>query len=142
MPGQLFLVAYDGEDGGVVSYAADHAKTMGASLHVLHVLEWSPYSFLTPEELAERHKRRTEELARANDIVMAPILKSLNGTGVEVSSDIRYGNVVDLIIGTAKDKEADMIFVGRSGNSLADRVFGSVPIGLAQAAPVATVIVP
>lgn len=142
MTGQLFLVAYDGEDGGVVSYAADQAQKMGASLHVVHVLEWSPYSFLTPEELAERHKRRTEELARANEIVMAPMLKSLAEREIETTSDIRYGNVVELIVGIAKEKQADMIFVGRSGGSLADRVFGSVPIGLAQAAPVATVIVP
>ena len=35
-----------------------------------------------------------------------------------------------------------MIFVGRAGTSMAERVFGSVPIGLAQIAPVPTVIVP
>jgi nucleotide-binding universal stress UspA family protein len=36
-----------------------------------------------------------------------------------------------------------MIFVGRAGSqSMAARVFGSVPIGLAQVAPVPTVIVP
>ena len=58
-----FVVGYDGseESRRAVDFAASQAKTSGAGLVVAHVLEWSPYSFLTPEELAERHKRREED---------------------------------------------------------------------------------
>ena len=48
-----------------VEYAANLAKKSGAQLHLVQVIEWSPYSFHTPEELAERHGRREQELSRA-----------------------------------------------------------------------------
>ncbi|MBY8977786.1 universal stress protein [Rhodobacteraceae bacterium NNCM2] len=143
MPQETYIVAYEGGSRGVVNYAASHAKQTGAKLHIVHVLEWSPYSFLTPEEIEERHKRRKEELDRANKVVMQPVLKKLHDAGVTADGEIRYGNVTDLIVEIARDRSASMIFVGKSGSgSVASRVFGSVPIGLAYASPVPTVIVP
>ena len=61
----IYLVAYDGSPTSrrTAEFAAERAKLANAHLHIVHVLEWSPYSFLTQEELAERHQRRTEELA-------------------------------------------------------------------------------
>ena len=55
-----FVVACDGSPaaGRALKFAIEQAKSGGASLLLVHVLEWSPYSFLTPEELEERHKRR------------------------------------------------------------------------------------
>lgn len=143
MTEQTYIVGYEGEDRGVVDFATAHAKQTGAALHIVHVLEWSPYSFLTPEELEERHKRRTEELARANTAVLDPVLADLTAAGTHATGEIRYGNVIDLLVKIAKEKSAAMIFVGRSGNSsVADRLFGSVPLGLAHAATVPVVIVP
>ena len=62
-----YVVACDGSSasGRAVKAAVEQAKLTGASLLLVHVLEWSPYSFLTPEEIEERHKRRSEELKRA-----------------------------------------------------------------------------
>lgn len=143
MSQETFLVAYEGHDRDVVNFAASRAKKLGAKLHLVHVLEWSPYAFLTPQELEERHKRRSEELKRAQAVIMDPVLADLKTEGYEADGEIRYGNVVDLIAAIAKDVGAAMIFVGRSGTgSVAERVFGSVPIGLAQTAPVPVVIVP
>lgn len=143
MAQETYLVAYDGEQRGAAEYAAAHARKTGAKLYVLHVLEWSPYSFLTPEELAERHKRRREEMARAETAVIAPILRTLRADGVEVEAEIRYGKVADLVLTIAREQKAAMIFVGRSNTaSVSERVFGSVPMALAQAAPVPTVVVP
>jgi nucleotide-binding universal stress UspA family protein len=141
---ETFVVAYEGEDGkAVLDYAIARAKKDGAQLLIVHILEWSPYKFLTPEELAERHKRRKEELKRAEDAVIAPALAAAQAEGVEATAALRYGNVVDLIVEIAKGASASLIVVGRSGASgLSARVFGSVPIGLAQIAPVPTVIVP
>lgn len=140
---EVYVVAYEGDDRAVVNFAASRAKKDGAALHVVHVLEWSPYSFLTPEELEQRHKQRKEELAKANDVVMGPVLKDLKAGGIAAEGEIRHGSVVDLLIEIATERKAAMIFVGRSGaSSLSARVFGSVPIGLAQASPVPIVIVP
>jgi nucleotide-binding universal stress UspA family protein len=108
-----------------------------------HILQWSPYSFLTPEELAERHKRRQEEMTRAQTAIVDPAVEKVKAAGLEVTTALRYGGVVELIAEIATESGASMIFVGRSGaGSIAARVFGSVPIGLAQIAPVPTVIVP
>lgn len=142
MPKQVFIVAYGGEDRTVVNVAATHARREGARLHLVHVLEWSPYSFLTPQELEERHARRKKELARAEEAVMNPVLTELRASGVEAEGEILYGAVVDLVLQVAQEQDAALIFVGRGETTLGARVFGSVSIGLAQMAPVPTVIVP
>lgn len=144
MPQELYVVAYEGDGKhNVLDYATEQAKKSGAALHILHVLEWSPYTFLTPEELEERHARRTEELGRAKSAVIDPALDRARAAGIEAEGEIRYGSVVDLVVDTAKKRNAAMIFVGRTGtNTLGARIFGSVPLGLAQIAPVPTVIVP
>lgn len=145
MSTDTFVVAYEGGDGdgGLLDYAIERARKEGAGLMLVHILEWSPYTFLTPQELEERHARRKTELKRAEEAIMAPALKKAEEAGIQAECKIRYGSVVDLIVEIAKETGASMIFVGRSGSqSMAARVFGSVPIGLAQVAPVPTVIVP
>lgn len=145
MSSETFVVAYEGKDGddGLLDYAIERARKDGASLLIVHILEWSPYKFLTPQELEERHGRRKEELARAQSAIIDPALAKVKAAGIEATGKLRYGSVVELIAEIAKEAGAAMIFVGRSGSSsVAARVFGSVPIGLAQIAPVPTVIVP
>lgn len=145
MTSETYVVAYECDDdsGTVLEYAIASAKKTGASLHIVHILEWSPYTFLTPQELEERHMRRKEELERAKSALLDPAIGKAKAAGVSCDGEIRYGSVVELIVQVTKDVDASMIFVGRSGsNALSARVFGSVPIGLAQIAPVPTVIVP
>ena len=142
MSKRIFVVAYGGDKRAVVNLAATHARREGAKLHIVHVLEWSPYSFLTPQELEERHARRKKEMARAEEAVMAPVLTELRASGVEAEGEILYGSAVELILQVAQEQYAALIFVGRGETTLGARVFGSVSIGLAQAAPVPTVIVP
>lgn len=141
MPQGTFLVAYDGRDQPVIETAIRLAKAQGAALLVAHILEWSPYSFLTPEELAERHRARQQELTRAEEAVMAPALAKIRAEGLAAEGIVRHGQVIDLINAIAREKQPELIFVGRS-NSLSDRVFGSVASGLAQTAPIPVVIVP
>lgn len=140
-----FVAAYDGSPAGrrAVDFALAQAKAAGASLVVAHVLEWSPYSFLTPEEIEERHKRRGEELARAESAVMTPLLDSLKSSGVKVTSEIKYGHVAETLCDLAKAHSAAQIFIGRTGQStIVERLFGSVAGSLAQIAPVPCTIVP
>lgn len=145
MTAELFVVAYEGgtDDSNVLSHAIAQAKKVGATLHIVHILEWSPYRFLTPEELEERHVRRKKELDRAKLAIIDPAVAVATQAGVNAVGELRYGNVVDLIVKIATESRASTIFVGRSGSqSVAARIFGSVPMGLAQVAPVPTVIVP
>lgn len=145
MSKETFVVAYESEDDSakLLTYAIDRARKENARLHIVHVLEWSPYSFLTPEEVEERTSRRKKELARAKEVITDAALARVETEGVEATAEIRYGQVVELIVEISIKQSATMIFVGRSGsNSMASRIFGSVPLGLAQLAPVPTVIVP
>jgi nucleotide-binding universal stress UspA family protein len=140
-----YVVACDGSSasGRAVKAAVEQAKLTGASLLLVHVLEWSPYSFLTPEELEERHKRRSEELKRAQAALVDPLIASLTSEGVEASAIIRYGHVTQTLAEIAEKEGAAQIFIGRTGQStLSKMVFGSVAASMAQIAPVPCTIVP
>ena len=137
----VFLVAYDGRDQHPVDFAVERALKEDARLVIVHVLEWSPYSFLTNEELAHRHQQRQQELARAEEAILKPVLERVRRGGITADGEVRYGNVVDLLCLAGKEANAAMIFLGRS-SSLSARVFGSVASGVVQCATVPTVIVP
>lgn len=142
---QKIVVGYDGSKGAkaALDFAVSLAKAQGGGIVIAHVLEWSPYSFLTPTELEERHKRRTEELARAESAVLAPVVEQLKGSGVEVTTALKYGHIAETICSIAKAEDASQIVIGRTGDSaLSSRLFGSVAGSLAQAAPVPVTIVP
>lgn len=143
--GKKYVVACDGSPGSgrALKFAIEQAKLCDASLLLAHVLEWSPYSFLTPEELEERHKRRNEELKRAETSLIDPLIEAVTAEGVEVDSIIRYGHVKETLADIAETEGAAQMFVGRTGHSsLARIVFGSVAAAMAQIAPVPCTIVP
>ena len=140
-----YVVACDGSSasGRAVKVAVEQAKLSGASLLLVHVLEWSPYSFLTPEELEERHKRRNEELKRAQIALVDPLIASLTSDGIDASAIIRYGHVTQTLADIAEKEGASQMFIGRTGQStLSKIVFGSVAAAMAQIAPVPCTIVP
>lgn len=142
---RLIVVAYDGSDAGrrAVDYAALAAQRDAATLVVAHVLEWSPYSFLSAEELAERHRRRSQELERARAAVVEPLLGDLAARGIRAEVEIRYGHVAETLCRIASERAAAGLVVGRTGaTGMTARLFGSVAVSLAQIAPVPVTIVP
>ncbi len=139
------VVGYDGSESSndALDFAISSAKALGGSVVVAHVLEWSPYSFLTPTEIEERHKRRAEELGRAETALIEPVMKRLEGCGVEVKPVLKYGQVAETIVNVANEEKANHIVIGRTGHSaMSTRLFGSVAGSLAQAAPTPVTIVP
>lgn len=142
---EKYIVGYDGSDAArrALDFALESAKSSGAEVLIAFVLEWSPYSFLTPNELEERHKRRGEELERARSAVIDPVLESISDSGVKVDTVIKYGNVPDTLCRLAKESGANQMFIGRTGEGgIVDRLFGSVAGSLAQIAPVPCTLVP
>ncbi len=140
----FYIVGFDGtaQARRAVDYAASRAKKSGGKVQLVQVIEWSPYSFHTPEELAERHGRREQELERAKAMVQ-PVADELGKTGIEVDCQVRHGNAADLLCKIASELEADQIIIGRTGDSaLAQRLLGGLAITLAQVAPVPVTIVP
>jgi nucleotide-binding universal stress UspA family protein len=145
MAQETFVVGFDSDEDGrrVLDYAIGRAKRDGARLVILHVLEWSPYSFLTPEEIEERHARRENELARAREILMDPAVKRAKDAGLDAVSELQYGSPTRLLAKAAETHGASLVFVGRTGSdSIGARLFGSVPLGLAQICTVPLVLVP
>jgi nucleotide-binding universal stress UspA family protein len=140
-----FLVAVDGSAGSLraVDYATERAKASKAKLILAYVIEWSPYSFHTPEELAERHKRREEEIERAQSTILGPILKSVKDKGVDAETVVHHGHPSETLIELAKDRNTTQIFIGRKGESrMAALLFGSVAGSLVQTSPVPVTVVP
>lgn len=143
MTQDLYVVGYDGNDKQVVDVAVKHAKKAEAAIHIVHVLEWSPYAFLTPEEIEDRHRVREEELARAKTEVMQPVLDAVRTAGLSVTGDVHFGAAVSILRDIANQKNAQLLFVARnSAPTLTSKLFGSVAIGLAQSTTVPLVIVP
>ena len=83
-----YIVAIDGSEGSLraANFATERAKASSAKLVLAYVIEWSPYSFNTPQENAERHKRREEEIERAQTSVLDPVASSFKDKGVAVET--------------------------------------------------------
>ncbi|MPV85984.1 universal stress protein [Ostreibacterium oceani] len=142
---KCYVVGIDGSEGGVraAKFAAEDAKAAGATLKIIHVLEWSAYSFLTPEELEQRHKRREEDLTKAKTAILNPLVSALGDYGIQIDAVVKYGNIAETLVNYGKESNATHIFVGRHGGSkLSNRIFGSVPANLVQIADVPVTVVP
>lgn len=143
MSGQ-FIVGFDDtkEARRAAEFAAQRAKGEGRSLHLVMVLEWSPYKFLSAQELEERHRRRREEMERASAVI-EPFCESLRKDGTTVTSEVRYGHAGELLCEIARETGAAQMFLGRRGGSaLGQRMLGSLAITLVQASPIPVTIVP
>jgi nucleotide-binding universal stress UspA family protein len=141
----VFLVGVDCSDcgGRALEYAAERARVKGARLLVAHVIEWSPFQFSTPQENEERHKRREEELQRAYDEIVNPIVEELREQGVDAQGIVRHGHAAETLDDLAHEHEATNIIVGRQGSSrLKARFFGSVASTLVQIADRPVTVVP
>lgn len=140
------LVGLDGSTVGERALA--QAKTLATligdcELILAFVIDWTPYSFHTAEELADRHKRRESEIEQARASILEPAAKTAEAEGYKVSTEVRHGDPAELLEKMAKEKAASLIIVGRTGQrSLRDRLFGSVAGNLAAVASVPVAIIP
>ena len=139
------LVGVDSSESSrrAADFAAGRAGAAGARLVVAYVIEWSPYTFNTPEENEQRHKRREEEIERARTQVLDPLIAELRAAGVETEAAVRHGHAAQVLAGLAREFGAAQIVVGRVGHSgIAALLFGSVAATLVQISPVPVTVVP
>ena len=139
------VIGLDGHGSGekALAFAKDLAsKTEGCELIVVYVIEWSPFSFQTAEENAERHKRREEEISVAKERVVRPAVASLAEAGLTARAIVRHGDVADTIDTIAHDEGASQIIVARSSSGgLTSRIFGSSTANLVMNARVPVTVV-
>lgn len=138
-------IGLDGTDSG--QHALTFAKNLatmiqGCELLVIYVIEWSPFTFQTPEENAQRHKRREEEIALATSRMVEPAVTSLQDAGFKVSGLVRHGDVAETLNRLAVENGASQIIVGRSSaDGFTRRIFGSSTQNLVMAADVPVTVV-
>lgn len=139
------LVGLDGHGSGnrALAYAERLAGLIGnCEILVAYIVEWSPYSFQTPEENAERHKRREEEIAKATERVIDPAVTKLKADGFTASGVVRHGDVAEALNAICEESGADQIVVGRSSEGgFATRIFGSATSNLVMSASVPVTVV-
>jgi len=143
--GSVLMVGVDCSDcsNRAIDYAAEHARQADAKLFIAHVIEWSPYTFSTVEENAERHKRREQELSRAHAEIVDPIVDRLKSEGLSVEGLVRHGHVAATLHALARENGVNNIVIGRQGTSmLKAHLFGSVGSHLVQTAECAVTVVP
>lgn len=142
---EKFLVAVDASPGSerALKAAITVAKSSGTELVLVHIIEWSPFSFHTPGELAERHKRREEELDRAKEALLSPAEAAASAAGVAFESIVRHGNPAEMLADIAEETGVIQMYVGRTGGSKTQRLlFGSVASSLIQISTVPVTVVP
>lgn len=139
------VIGLDGQSSGdkALEFAKDLAtRTSDCELIVVYVIEWSPFSFQTAEENAERHKRREEEISIATDRVVNPAVKTLSDAGLSARAIVRHGNVADTLDRIANSEGASQIIIARSSaGGLSSRVFGSSTANLVMHARVPITVV-
>lgn len=139
------LVALDGSDGSkrALNAAAEHAKLTGSDLVLAYVIDWSPYSFHTPQELEERHQRRESEIQRANDSVLNPEIAALEAEGIKVETVVHHGKIAETLLDLGDQHGISQIYIGRRGESRVHAmIFGSVSAALVQTSSVPVTVVP
>lgn len=139
------VVGLDGHSTG--EKAVSHAQKLashggGVEIIVAYIIEWSPFTFQSAEENAQRHKRREEEISVAMERMVTPTVRKLTEAGHTARGLVRHGNVADALDTIARSEEADQIIVARdSDNGLSSRIFGSSTANLVMGASVPVTVV-
>lgn len=139
------VVGLDGHGSGerALAHAESLAKLIGdCDLIVAYIVEWSPYSFQTPEENAERHKRREEEISTAKERVIDASVAKLKSSGLKATGVVKHGDVATALNAICEEHNAIQIVVGRSSEGgFAKRIFGSATSNLVMSASVPVTVV-
>ncbi|MEM1412291.1 MAG: universal stress protein [Pseudomonadota bacterium] len=140
----VYLVGVDGSNCSdrAIAYAVERARENGGRVLVAFVIEWSPYSFSTPEENAERHMRREQELERAHEQVIDPLVARLSEQGIETEGLVAHGHVAQTLDRLARERDVTCLVIGRKGSSRLAQFFGSVASRLVQIVDRPVTVVP
>lgn len=150
---QVFIVGIDGSDPSrrAVEFAIDLARRYEhPRLLVVTVVDW-PAGMLFPEAApvvpaldSEWFERAEQDmLASARRQILDPAMQTIEGSGVEVESEVAFGSPAHEIVELASSHQATGIIVGRSGHKgLRRPIFGGVASSVLQGAGCPVFVVP
>lgn len=140
-----YVVGLDGSEPAkrAAYYAAEQASRSGSKLVLVHIIEWSGYDFMGPEEAAERNKMRDEEIAGSQAEILLPVVEDLSIAAHDIVTIVRHGHAASTLLEVAAEQNASHICLGRKGMSrLKALLFGSTAHAVAQLASVPVTVVP
>jgi nucleotide-binding universal stress UspA family protein len=144
---KTIVVAVDFSDAtsGVLKMACELAKSFGAQLHLLHVVEPEPsyaaYGF-TPDEFPALHAYQEEAKRRAS-AKLEHLLSTVKPDHVDSLCQIAEGSPLHALLDYVKETGADMVVLGSHGHgAIASLLLGSVAEGMVRKACVPTLIIP
>lgn len=109
----------------------------------MHVIPWSPYSFTTPAENAQRGANKHEEISTAEEQIIQPAVAVTTEFSVTPTTSVVHGSAAELLVSIAAHLDGAHIVVGRTGDSrLKQALFGSTPVRLIQIAKTPVTVVP
>ncbi len=139
------VIGLDGTDTGerALAFAKNLASSVDAcELLVVYIIEWSPFTFQTPEENEKRHKRREEEIDLAQTRIVQPAVAALKEAGFNAKGLVRHGNVAETLNALTVENGGSQIIVGRtSSDGFTKRIFGSSTQHLVMHADVPVTVV-
>ena len=139
------VIGLDGTDTGdrALAFAKDLASKIEAcELLAIYIIEWSPFTFQTPEENEQRHKRREEEINLARTRIVDPAVAALKAAGFKASGLVRHGDVAETLNKLTVEHGGSQIIVGRtSADGFTKRIFGSATQNLVMHADVPVTVV-
>ena len=135
---ESILVATDGSDAalGALDRALTIADGLEAAVHVLAVVDpdGSPLVF----DLGTVH-----DLETAKERLVDEIVEQYDDHTVEVKGVVRRGRPADQIVGYARESGADLVVIGRSGQTgVAEALLGSTTDRVLRKSPAPVVVVP
>ena len=138
---QSILAAIDGsqKSGAALEIAIGEAKTHGAALHVVYVIETGLFSSLPMDNTWEVIYGLLE---KQGEEAQLEATNRARGQGIEVTTHLKEGHAGNEILGLARELGTDLIVVGSHGKSNLDRILlGSVSSFVVSHSPVSTLVV-
>jgi nucleotide-binding universal stress UspA family protein len=115
--------------GYALEYACTLASKLGASVHLLNVVDLGDLGVVVPEE-------RVRELGISHYAELSRIRELFESRCTIASALVRFGNAREEILSAADTVGADMIVMGTHGRSGLSRILlGSVTEGVLREAP-------
>ncbi|MEW6989650.1 universal stress protein [Colwelliaceae bacterium 6441] len=141
----LYLVAVDGSEcsNRAVEHAMNLATITNAKVKFLTVRDWSYLQPAVVEGIAPQILDQETETLNTINHILAPLIEQYNDAGVDISTELLWGDPAVEIQKQIKDLNVTMLFVGRQGKSrIVDILLGSVANKLAHLVDIPIVLVP
>ena len=142
METQTIVVGFDASANGekAANFALQFAAAARARLLLVFVVPpYVPEAEFPPPNVPEMMEMEGE----AAELALKEMRAKLEGKGVEIATQVLFGNPADELFRLSEKPEVAMVIVGRTGKgALARLLLGSVPLALARKCPKPLTIVP